>query len=184
MTWRERSYLEIKGMKASRHRKKQIILPNRCDEGERVNLSLQSCSLLVKSPNICYPFWLDSSKNGEPLNICEQREPQLDQNGHLQRRGLGLGLTWTGAAGNHSGQNPSQHQQWLALPLCEHPGQRHAWWEYQRHSLYLPGLQGVKLWVHSMERMKAKGYIWRRKYTVASIIACHEKNPGKFRTSP
>ena len=51
----------------------------------------------------CYPFWLDSSKNGEPLNICEQRTPQLNQNGHLKRQGLGLRVTWLRATGNHPG---------------------------------------------------------------------------------
>lgn len=139
----------------------QVILTSWSNEGERVNLSLQSWNFLWRFQISAIHLHLLSAKMENHYRFVSRRV--ITNSEWALRRG-NLDLWWLewGLLGIIQGRT-CQILQWLALPLCEHPCQPHAWWEYQQHSLYLPGLQGVRMWVHSIERREAKGVQLKKK---------------------
>ena len=113
----------------------------RCDEGERVNLSLQSWNLLVSFA--IHLTWFQ--QKWSTIKYLWAERATIKSEWPSEEAG-----TWTWGDTNvgyweSSRTEPVLISTVIGLPLCEHPGQPHAWWEYQRHSLYLPGLQGVKM---------------------------------------
>ena len=107
----------------------------------RVNLSLQSWNLLVSFA--IHLTWFQ--QKWSTIKYLWAERATIKSEWPSEEAG-----TWTWGDTNvgyweSSRTEPVLISTVIGLPLCEHPGQPHAWWEYQRHSLYLPGLQGVKM---------------------------------------